>query len=100
VTTTVVRFGDVGGAARAATALGEHSDSVSGAIPTSTGPLGDGGHGDVLLVTDQGVTVAQATLTWRAGELVCVLVIRERSTGAPLQDALIVAQPLVARLGR
>lgn len=97
VTTTVLRFGDGAEAAAAMAAFGRHLDAIGGAIPSSTGPLADGGHAIVQLVTDQGVTVAQTTLVWRAGDLLTVLVLRERDTGSPLQDALLVARPEVIR---
>jgi hypothetical protein len=78
-------------------ALIAHLDAVTGAIPVTTGPLGDAGHADLVEVTDQGVTVAQVTLTWRVGDLVSMLVVRERQTGSPVQDALITAHPQVVR---
>ena len=97
VTTTVLRFTSAQGATTGFAAMSKHMDSVGGTIPVSTGPLGDAGHGEVLEVTDQGVTVAQASLVWRSDDLVSLLVVRERDTGSPLQDALLVAHPQVVR---
>ena len=97
VTSTVVRLGSPGGAGAVLDAISTQLDAVSGAIPTSSGPLGDGGHATVVMATDQGVSVAQATLVWRSGDLVSLLVIRERDTGSSLQDALLTAQPQVLR---
>jgi hypothetical protein len=98
VTTTVLACGGPPGAATLLGAFAKHLDGVSGAIPVSTGPLGDGGHADVVEAVQDGVTVAQVTLAWRSGDLVSILVVRERNTGSPLADALIVARPQVQRL--
>ncbi|HET9052205.1 MAG TPA: hypothetical protein VFO60_10930 [Candidatus Dormibacteraeota bacterium] len=100
VTTTVVVCGSAGGATTLRDALARHLDGVPGATGVSTGPLADGGHADLSQATVQGVTVAQTTLVWRAGDLVSVLVVGERDTGSPVQDALVVAAPQVRRQTR
>lgn len=98
VLTTVVVCGGASAALSLFDALTKHFDAVPGAIAVSTGHLGDAGHGDLLEAAQQTVTVAQVTLTWRSGDLVTMLVVRERDTGSPVQDALIVARPQVLRL--
>ena len=97
VTTAVVACGGAAAATAVRDALARHLDARPGATGVSTGPLGDGGHGSLVETVSSGVTVAQATLVWRAGDLVSEVVVGERDTGSPVQDALIVAAPQVRR---
>jgi hypothetical protein len=94
---TVERFSDAPEAAdvfaRDATVL----DATQGAVPMSTGPLGDQAHADSLVrTTSSGVQAVQITLEWRVTNLLNVVVIRGRYGGTRLEDALILAQRVTA----
>ena len=100
VTSTVERFGTAGGAHRAFGDEVTHDDSLSGSTALSTGPVADEAHATLLTTTDaDGTPLSQTTLVWRSVNLVCVLMVRQRLAGSPLQAALLVATPQLARQG-
>ena len=94
----VLRFGTRSGAHQGFVAEVAHTDSVQGMQPRSAGVLGDEAHGDVLatLTAPDGTPLVEATVIWRNGNLVEVLVIRGRRGGTGLDDALVLAHGVAA----
>ncbi len=73
-------------------------DATHGAVPISTGVLGDAAHADsVTRTATSGVTAVQLTVEWRDGNVVNVLVVRGRYGGTRLDDALVLAHRVAAR---
>jgi hypothetical protein len=100
VTSTVERFGTAAGAHRAFGDQVTHDDSLSGSTALSAGAIADEGHATLLTTAAaDGTPLSQTTLVWRSVNLVCVLVVRQRLAGSPLQAALLLATPQLARQG-
>jgi hypothetical protein len=92
VVATVERFGGTAGASSGYTATVIHLDAMQGAVPTSTGPLGDQAHAiSVVRSTQAGIPAVEITVVWRTGNLVNVIVARGRYGGTRLNDALVLA---------
>ena len=67
-------------------------DAAQGAIPTSTGSLGDEAHADSLVrLAPDGLQAVQVVLEWRSVNIVVVLTVRGRYGGTRLDDALALA---------
>ena len=65
---------------------------MPGAVPTSTGPLGDEAHAiSVVRTTSGGLQAVEITVVWRVGNLVNIIVARGRYGGTRLDDALVLA---------
>ena len=92
VVAALERFGDIKGAAGAYTATVAHLDAIHGAVPASTGPLGDQAHAiSVVRSTPAGIPAVEITVVWRTGNLVSIIVARGRYGGTRLDDALVLA---------
>jgi hypothetical protein len=92
IVATVERFGGINGAAAAYTATVTHLDAIQGAVPASTGPLGDQAHAiSVVRSTPAGIPAVEITVVWRTGNLVSTIVARGRYGGTRLDDALVLA---------
>jgi hypothetical protein len=92
VVATVMRFGSDSGASSAYNANVKQLDAVAGAVPTSTGPLGDGGHStSVVRTAAGGLQAVEITVVWRVGNLVNIIIARGRYGGLRLDDALLIA---------
>ncbi len=92
VVATVERFGGTAGASSGYIATVIHLDAMQGAVPTSTGPLGDQAHAiSVVRSTQAGIPAVEITVVWRTGNLVNMIVARGRYGGTRLNDALVLA---------
>jgi hypothetical protein len=92
VVATVERFSATGGAANAYSATVRQLDAIAGAVPASTGPLGDEAHSiSVVRTTTGGLQAVEIALVWRVANLVNVIVTRGRYGGTRLDDALVLA---------
>ena len=92
VLSTVERFAAVGGASSAYRASVRQLDAIPGAVPTSTGPLGDEAHAiSVVRTTSSGIQAVEITIVWRVGNVVNIVVARGRYGGTRLEDALVLA---------
>jgi hypothetical protein len=92
VVATVMRFASSAGASSAYTANVKQLDAMSGAVPASTGPLGDEGHSiSVVRTTSGGLQAVEITVVWRIGNLVNIIIARGRYGGTRLDDALVLA---------
>jgi hypothetical protein len=92
VVATVERFGSVSGASSAYSVTVRYLDAIQGAVPTSTGPLGDQAHAiNVVKNTASGIAAVEVTVVWRVGNLVNLMVARGRYGGTRLDDALVLA---------
>jgi hypothetical protein len=92
VVSTVMRFASVGGATGAYNANVKQLDAISGAVPTSTGPLGDEGHSiSVVRTTSGGLQAVEITVVWRLGNLLNIIIARGRYGGTRLDDVLVLA---------
>ena len=92
VVATVERFGGISGASAAYTATVTHLDAMQGAVPVSTGPLGDQAHAiSVVRSTPAAIPAVEITVVWRTGNLVSLIVARGRYGGTRLDDALVLA---------
>jgi hypothetical protein len=92
VVATVMQFASIAGASSAYSANVKGLDAISGAVPASTGPLGDGGHSiSVVRTTSGGLQAVEITVVWRLGNLVNIIIARGRYGGTRLDDALILA---------
>jgi hypothetical protein len=92
VVATVERFSATGGAANAYSATVRQLDAIAGAVPASTGPLGDEAHSiSVVRTTTGGLQAVEIVLVWRVANLVNVIVTRGRYGGTRLDDALVLA---------
>ena len=92
VVATVERFDSVSGASTAYTVTVRYLDAIQGAVPTSTGPLGDQAHAiNVVKNTASGIAAVEVTIVWRVGNLVNLMVARGRYGGTRLDDALVLA---------
>jgi hypothetical protein len=92
VVATAERFASIGGATSAYTATVRQLDAVAGAVPTSTGPLGDEAHStSVVRTTSGGLQAVEITVVWRVDNLVNIIIARGRYGGTRLDDALILA---------
>lgn len=92
VVATVMRFASIAGATSAYNANVKHLDAMSGAVPASTGPLGDEGHSiSMVRTTSDGLQAVEIDVVWRLGNLVNIIIARGRYGGTRLDDALVLA---------
>ncbi|MFZ0130548.1 MAG: hypothetical protein WB808_05940 [Candidatus Dormiibacterota bacterium] len=92
VVATVERFAGTGGASTAYSASVRRLDAVQGAVPTSTGPLGDEAHSiSVVRTAPDGLQAVEITVVWRVANLVNIIIARGRYGGTRLADALVLA---------
>jgi hypothetical protein len=92
VVATAMQFASAAGATSAYTAGVRRLDTLSGATPTSTGPLGDEAHAiSVVKSTTGGLSAVEITLEWRLNNIVNILITRGRYGGTRLDDALVLA---------
>jgi hypothetical protein len=92
VLSTAERFAAVDGASSAYSASVRRLDAIPGAVPMSTGPLGDEAHAiSVVRATSSGIQAVEITIVWRVGNLVNIVVARGRYGGTRLEDALALA---------
>jgi hypothetical protein len=92
IVATVERLAAVSGASNAYAATVRHLDATPGAVPTSTGPLGDAAHATSVVRTTLGALQAvEITVVWRVHNLVNIMVVRGRYGGTRLNDALVLA---------
>ncbi len=92
VVAMVERFGATGKASRAFAATVKHLDALTGAVPTSTGPLGDQAHAiSVVKNTPAAIPAVEITVVWRVGNLVNIIIARGRYGGTRIDDALVLA---------
>jgi urocanate hydratase len=97
VISDVARFSAAAGAAKAFSTLAAAADAASGATAVSTGPLGDEGHADsIVRALPDGLEAVQLTVIWRVENDVNILVLRGRSGGTTLDDALVLAEAQTA----
>lgn len=90
IVATVERFAAISGATSAYGANVGRLDSIPGAVPASTGPLGDEAHSiSVVRATPGGLQAVEITVVWRVRNLVNVMVARGRYGGTRLDDALV-----------
>jgi hypothetical protein len=88
VTAAVASFTSSGGAAAALTRLGAALDARSGAVPVSTGPLGDGEHAITVQGMLDGVQAVEFVMVWRVDNLLNSLVAQGRLGGLQLNQLL------------
>jgi hypothetical protein len=89
---TVERYTATDGAASAYGATVRQFDAIAGAVPASTGPLGDEAHSiSVVRTTTGGLQAVEIALVWRVANLLNVMVARGRYGGTRLDDALVLA---------
>jgi hypothetical protein len=92
VVATVMRFASIAGASSAYNANVKRLDAMAGAVPASTGPLGDEGHSiSVVRTTSGGLQAVEIDVVWRLGNLVNIIIARGRYGGTRLDDALVLA---------
>jgi hypothetical protein len=92
VVATAMRFASTAGATSAYNANVKHLDALPGAVPASTGPLGDEGHSiSVVRTTSGGLQAVEIDVVWRLGNLVNIIIVRGRYGGTRLDDALVLA---------
>jgi hypothetical protein len=92
VVATVMRFASIAGASSAYSANVKRLDAMAGAVPASTGPLGDAGHSiSVVRATSGGLQAVEIDVVWRLGSLVNIIIARGRYGGTRLDDALVLA---------
>jgi hypothetical protein len=92
IVATVERFAAVSGASTSYVAGVRHLDAIPGAVPTSTGPLGDAAHAiNVVRTTPGALQAVEITVIWRVRNLVNIVVVRGRYGGTRLNDALVLA---------
>jgi hypothetical protein len=92
VVATAMRFASIAGATSAYAANVRQLDALPGAVPTSTGPLGDQGHSiSVVRTTSGGLQAVEITVVWRLGNLVNIIIARGRYGGTRLDDVLVLA---------
>ena len=96
VTAAVARFAGAGGAGEAMNRLDAALDARSGAVPVSTGTVGDVGHATTQMGTLDGVSVSQIVLVWRVDNLVNSITGQGRYGGITLDDLLTVARAQTA----
>jgi hypothetical protein len=88
VTAAVAAFTTTVGAAAAMIRLDTVLDARAGAVPVSTGPLGDSGHATTTQGTAGGVGALQIIVVWRVDNLVNSLVAEGRLGGLQLDQLL------------
>jgi hypothetical protein len=92
VVATVMQFASIAGATSVYGANVKRLDAMSGAVPTSTGPLGDEGHSiSVVRTTSGGLQAVEIDVVWRVGNLVNIIIARGRYGGTRLDDVLTLA---------
>ena len=92
IVATVERFGATTKASNAYAATVRYLNAMTGAVPTSTGPLGDQAHAiSVVKNTTAGIAAVEITVVWRVGNLVNIIVARGRYGGTRIDDALVLA---------
>jgi hypothetical protein len=92
IVATVERFAGAAGASSAYATTVRQLDATQGAVPTSTGPLGDEAHSiSVVRTTSGGLQAVEITVVWRVDNLVNLIIARGRYGGTRLDDALILA---------
>lgn len=71
---------------------GDRMNKEQGAVPISTGALGDEVHATTQVATaPDGIQAVQITLEWRVSNIVVLLHVRGRYGGTRLDDALVLA---------
>jgi hypothetical protein len=88
VTAAVAGFTTTVGAAAAMIRLDTALDARTGAVPVSTGPLGDGGDAITTQGTVSGVGALQIIVVWRVDNLINSLVAEGRLGGLQLDQLL------------
>ena len=88
---TVAKFSSESGADDAMKTLVAGLDSRKGALPASTGPLGNQAHAISEISDYQNVQVIQITVLWRQNNLINSIVVTGRYGGVRLDDALMLA---------
>ena len=88
LTAAVADFTTTAGASTAMIRLDSALDSRAGAVPVSTGPLGDGGYATTTQGTAEGVGALQVIVVWRVDNLVNSLVAEGRLGGLQLDQIL------------
>ena len=97
VVATVEQFSGIPGASAAYLAAVQQLDARPGAIPTSTGPLGDDAHAiSIVRATSGGLSAVEITIEWRVANLVNIIVARGRYGGTRLDDVLVLASKQTA----
>lgn len=92
IVSTAERFSSLSGAASAYQARVRQLDALAGAVPTSTGPLGDAAHSiSIVRTTTGGLQAVEIDVLWRVGNLVNIVIARGRYGGTRLNDALVLA---------
>ena len=92
IVATVERFASIRGASSVYAADVGRLDAMQGAIPASTGPLGDEAHAiSTVKTTPDGFMAVEITVEWRVANIVNVIVARGRYGGTRLDDALVLA---------
>ncbi len=87
----VASFTTTAGAAAALIHLDTVLDARAGAVPVSTGPLGDGGLATTTQGTVEGVGAIQIIVVWRVDNLIDSLVAEGRLGGLQLDQILPIA---------
>jgi hypothetical protein len=88
LTAAVAAFATSVGASAAMVRLASALDARPGAVPVSTGTLGDGGHATSTQATFEGVGALQLIVVWRVDNLVNSLVAEGRLGGLQLDQLL------------
>jgi hypothetical protein len=88
LTAAVAAFATTVGASDAMVRLDTALDARAGAVPISTGTLGDGGHATSTQATFEGVGALQVIVVWRVDNLVNSLVAEGRLGGLQLDQLL------------
>jgi hypothetical protein len=91
LTVAVASFATTTGAAAAMIHLDTALDARAGAMPVSTGPLGEGAHAITTQGTVEGVGALQIIVVWRVDNLINSLVAEGRLGGLQLDQLLPVA---------
>jgi hypothetical protein len=92
VVDSLARFTGEDGAHQWFTTDGQRLNKEQGAVPVSTGALGDEVHATTQVATaPDGVQAVQITLEWRVSNVVVLLHVRGRYGGTRLDDALTLA---------
>jgi hypothetical protein len=92
IVSTVERFSSVSGATDAYQSLVQWLNTMPGATPASTGPLGNAAHSiSIVRTTTGGLQAVEIDVLWRVGNLVNLVIARGRYGGTRLNDALVLA---------
>ena len=97
VTASAAAFSTSTGASAAFHQVAGADDDAAGAVAVSTGPLGDEAHADsTVRALPNGLEAVQLAVVWRVANMLNVLVLRGRSGGTTLADALVLAEAQTA----